>query len=293
MYVPSLMQLFLVMADLWLVGQPMSCLQLPICVQEAVATGLELEMSRIGTPECYFTSLAEELRPKRDWLANALSEIGLVPIVPQGGYFMIADTAPLSKVAAVSMICSDVNPGYLKYLIPWRDRKCNWVWCGAQLLHMEKHCCVSIVCLFLHELVTTVHKFRSASQVHQAIEFLYDDCSIFVLRQSPCLQVILVVVCSTWLLFSVDFLSDEVCALLACSYAWVLYFVYWLSSLHECLTDLQLEDDGRPDDYRFVYWLTENKVLVLCRRLLKFCITFEDIVPYSPLLISLRVLYYL
>ena len=62
-------------------------------------------MALIGTPECYFTSLAEELRPKRDWLAKALTEIGMAPIIPEGGYFMIVDTAPLSKYSGSLCVC--------------------------------------------------------------------------------------------------------------------------------------------------------------------------------------------
>ncbi|XP_065182924.1 kynurenine--oxoglutarate transaminase 3-like isoform X2 [Sycon ciliatum] len=67
----------------------------PSPLQEAVAEGLELEMSRLGTPECYLTSLAAELKPKRDWLSKELAEIGLTPIIPEGGYFLLVDAEPL------------------------------------------------------------------------------------------------------------------------------------------------------------------------------------------------------
>ncbi|KAK3771364.1 hypothetical protein RRG08_050415 [Elysia crispata] len=63
----------------------------PTPIQEAVARGLELEMSRIGSPDSYLTSLAEELLPKRDTLAQQLVDAGLKPVVPEGGYFMMAD----------------------------------------------------------------------------------------------------------------------------------------------------------------------------------------------------------
>ncbi|XP_063242912.1 kynurenine aminotransferase isoform X2 [Bacillus rossius redtenbacheri] len=68
-------------------------------LQEAVAQGFELELERLGRPESYFTSLAEELLSKRDFMASFLSDVGMVPTIPEGGYFMVADwTALTSKV---------------------------------------------------------------------------------------------------------------------------------------------------------------------------------------------------
>uniref|UniRef100_A0A0B6ZAR9 Aminotransferase class I/classII large domain-containing protein n=1 Tax=Arion vulgaris TaxID=1028688 RepID=A0A0B6ZAR9_9EUPU len=67
----------------------------PTPIQEAIARGLEIEISRIGTPECYLTALSEQLRPKRDYLATVLAEAGLKPVVPQAGYFMLADFSSL------------------------------------------------------------------------------------------------------------------------------------------------------------------------------------------------------
>lgn len=63
--------------------------------QEAVARGFEFEMSRMDSTECYFYSLAEELLPKREFMAKFLSDVGMVPTIPEGGYFMIADWTPL------------------------------------------------------------------------------------------------------------------------------------------------------------------------------------------------------
>jgi kynurenine--oxoglutarate transaminase/cysteine-S-conjugate beta-lyase/glutamine--phenylpyruvate transaminase len=41
--------------------------------------------------ECYYNSLPAELNPKRDRMAKFLSEVGMLPTVPEGGYFMLAD----------------------------------------------------------------------------------------------------------------------------------------------------------------------------------------------------------
>jgi kynurenine--oxoglutarate transaminase/cysteine-S-conjugate beta-lyase/glutamine--phenylpyruvate transaminase len=66
-------------------------------MQEVIARCFELENSRLDKPECYFNSLSEELRPKRDRLAKLLVEVGLEPVIPEGGYFMLAD---ITKLAA-------------------------------------------------------------------------------------------------------------------------------------------------------------------------------------------------
>lgn len=68
-------------------------------LQEAVAIGFEQELERFGRPDCYFVSLAKELLPKRDYMAKFLSDVGMSPTIPEGGYFMVANwTALKDKV---------------------------------------------------------------------------------------------------------------------------------------------------------------------------------------------------
>ncbi|KAF7655234.1 hypothetical protein LDENG_00058930 [Lucifuga dentata] len=59
--------------------------------QEAVAHGFEKEYKLLGTPESYFHQLPEMLHHKRKKLAVCLESVGLQPIMPEGGYFMMAD----------------------------------------------------------------------------------------------------------------------------------------------------------------------------------------------------------
>jgi len=68
-------------------------------VQEAVAISFDTERQRLDSPECYHNSIATELRPKRDKMAKFLEEVGMVPTVPEGGYFMVADFSNLSRFA--------------------------------------------------------------------------------------------------------------------------------------------------------------------------------------------------
>ncbi|GLG92965.1 hypothetical protein R5R35_001918 [Gryllus longicercus] len=71
-------------------------------LQEAVARGFELELKRLGQPDCYFVSLPQELEAKRDYMAKFLSDVGMVPTIPEGGYFMIADWSALEKKVNLS-----------------------------------------------------------------------------------------------------------------------------------------------------------------------------------------------
>merc|ERR1712137_571326 len=86
----------------WAVGPEdlITCLQIahqncvytcPTPSQQAAAQGFETEIAKLGQPDCYFTSLAEELKGKRDLMANVLRSTGFVPMLPEGGYFMMAD----------------------------------------------------------------------------------------------------------------------------------------------------------------------------------------------------------
>ena len=80
-----------------------------VCVlllpQEGVAVGLEREMPLIGQPESFFRQMQQEFFSKRDQMAEVLSAVGLKPIVPESGYFMIADTSPLGMSAAHMHAC--------------------------------------------------------------------------------------------------------------------------------------------------------------------------------------------
>lgn len=58
----------------------------------------------MGQPDCYFTSLAIELEGKRDRMAAMLRQIGMTPVVPEGGYFMIVDVTALSKWVEVMYV---------------------------------------------------------------------------------------------------------------------------------------------------------------------------------------------
>jgi len=68
-------------------------------IQEAIALGFEAEIARRGSPDCYFVELPRELKVKRDLMVGILEDAGLSPIIPEGGYFILANVKELmSKV---------------------------------------------------------------------------------------------------------------------------------------------------------------------------------------------------
>nr|XP_028588690.1 kynurenine--oxoglutarate transaminase 3 isoform X1 [Podarcis muralis] len=68
----------------------------PTPLQEAVAQAFLIDLKRMDDPECYFYSLPRELEDKRNRMAHMLLGVGLKPVVPEGGYFMIVDVSTLN-----------------------------------------------------------------------------------------------------------------------------------------------------------------------------------------------------
>ena len=58
---------------------------------------MEHEIKLFGTKDSYWKWLIDTLTDKRDKLAKMVEAAGMVPIIPEGGYFMMADMSPLSK----------------------------------------------------------------------------------------------------------------------------------------------------------------------------------------------------
>lgn len=71
---------------------------LAVVLKEAVAVGFLKEYDVFGTEDSYFHQLPASLHEKRLRLADCLKSAGLKPIMPQGGYFMIADISDISKL---------------------------------------------------------------------------------------------------------------------------------------------------------------------------------------------------
>ncbi|KAM6901612.1 kynurenine--oxoglutarate transaminase 1-like isoform 2-T2 [Lycodopsis pacificus] len=85
----------------------MSVFDCATAAQEAVARGFEREYELFGTPESYFQQLPAMLQQKRGKLASCLESVGLRPVVPEGGYFMIADISSVKADFNESMSAED------------------------------------------------------------------------------------------------------------------------------------------------------------------------------------------
>ncbi|XP_061152467.1 kynurenine--oxoglutarate transaminase 3-like [Syngnathus typhle] len=69
----------------------------PTPLQEALAEALLRYYELMGQPECFFKAMANELQGKRDRMAAMLQTAGFLPVIPEGGLFIMADVSALSK----------------------------------------------------------------------------------------------------------------------------------------------------------------------------------------------------
>ncbi|XP_076353903.1 kynurenine aminotransferase-like isoform X4 [Tachypleus tridentatus] len=72
-------------------------------IQEAIAVGLENEMENSGTQDSYLKDRIERLELKRDCMAKFLSSVGMIPVIPEGGYFIIADFSELGTKIGLNL----------------------------------------------------------------------------------------------------------------------------------------------------------------------------------------------
>ncbi|XP_041063643.1 kynurenine--oxoglutarate transaminase 3 isoform X4 [Carcharodon carcharias] len=84
-------------------------------VQEAVAQGIRKEHVRLKEQECYFLSLPCELEVKRNRMVKFLCAAGMRPVIPEGGYFMIADISALN----VDLSKMEGNEPYDNLFVKW------------------------------------------------------------------------------------------------------------------------------------------------------------------------------
>ena len=60
---------------------------------------IEIEGDRLSSKECFLNVTKEKLQRKRDTIARILLDSGLRPVVPEGGYFIMADWRSLGEWA--------------------------------------------------------------------------------------------------------------------------------------------------------------------------------------------------
>lgn len=102
-------------------------------LQEAIAVAFETEMNRMDTDQCYFNLLPNELRAKRDYMTRFLNDIGMEVIVPQGGYFLLADWSPLGDFIMGIMIYTLFAFNLSFTWFREQSRPAQWYWWAERL----------------------------------------------------------------------------------------------------------------------------------------------------------------
>lgn len=72
-----------------------------VYLKEALAQAFEHEIPLVGTEKSYFKELSSMLEKKRDLMAKLLTDVGFKPTIPEGGYFMMADTSDIGKASLI------------------------------------------------------------------------------------------------------------------------------------------------------------------------------------------------
>lgn len=95
-----------------------SVFTVPTPLQEAIAQVWDLELTRFGQPDSYLKILTQKLEAKRDCMIKILSDTGIVPTIPDGGYFMLGNWSAFeSKLDLQSETGSSNDIRFTKWLI--------------------------------------------------------------------------------------------------------------------------------------------------------------------------------
>jgi kynurenine--oxoglutarate transaminase/cysteine-S-conjugate beta-lyase/glutamine--phenylpyruvate transaminase len=71
-------------------------------LQEALGAQLEKEIKRLNTPDSFFYKMVTDLKQRRDLMVRSVRDSGMIPVVPDGGYFMMVNWKPLESKADLS-----------------------------------------------------------------------------------------------------------------------------------------------------------------------------------------------
>ncbi|RWS19031.1 Kynurenine--oxoglutarate transaminase 3-like protein [Leptotrombidium deliense] len=66
-------------------------------LQEALAVVYEREFDRLNRKSSYFSKVSAMLQKRRDKLVKLFRKIKMIPYIPEGGYFLIADFSKLAN----------------------------------------------------------------------------------------------------------------------------------------------------------------------------------------------------
>lgn len=69
--------------------------------QEAIARCIELELPRLGQPDCHFVQQVNTLLSKRNNLVAILKDSGFEPCVPDAGYFVVTNWSNMATCETI------------------------------------------------------------------------------------------------------------------------------------------------------------------------------------------------
>jgi len=95
----------------------------PTNIQESAARAFEIEINKMTSVpeiETYWTQLSAMLLKKREFMYKILSSLGLKPIIPEGGYFMIADCKEL--IDRIDLTEFDDKKGKTLAFVKWLSK---------------------------------------------------------------------------------------------------------------------------------------------------------------------------
>ncbi|XP_011423087.2 kynurenine aminotransferase [Magallana gigas] len=108
----------------------------PSVLQEALAIAFETEESRIGNPDCYFSLLSKQMEQKRNELSTYLSDAGLQPITPGGGYFIVAD---ISSIDTEDGVNPNSQEAYDSQFVKWAIKEKKLTLIPLSIFYSEEH----------------------------------------------------------------------------------------------------------------------------------------------------------
>ena len=62
-----------------------------------MARCFERELARIDSPDCWLKVMNKTARQRRDLFVKQLQDVGLEPIIPEGGFFILVDWSKLGR----------------------------------------------------------------------------------------------------------------------------------------------------------------------------------------------------
>jgi len=104
--------------------------------QEALAVALEREVERLGTPDSFFAKMVKDLETRRDLLVKAVKDAGMIPIQPEGGYFLMANYRPMESKADLS---NEKDPNADYRFVKWLAKSFGILGIPPSAFYSEQH----------------------------------------------------------------------------------------------------------------------------------------------------------